>query len=200
MTCDADDRLSASGHRAACPPTCRCAAFASRASSHLRSTARATVGCYTTVPRRTASRPVRLQRRREVGRHRHFARCGVEFDVDIDRVAACDAGTFTHRRADADHEPSIHRRHAAPVRVAVDGDGDLRALPGAEARHHLVRHVDACRCLVALQDRRSEPHVPPSLGAGRFTRHDVASVRSVIAGMTFSPYRRSVPSLSSCCR
>ena len=97
-------------------------------------------------------------------------RFGIELDVDIDGVAAGDAGPFADLRAHAEHEPATHRRDAAPVRVAVDRDADLRSLAGSEARDDLVRDLDAGGTAVLL-DRGAELHT---------TSHHIGSPEKLI--------------------
>src|SRR5215211_4926880 len=48
----------------------------------------------------------------EVGRHRHFAGLGVEFEVDVHLVAGGDSRLLTHRCADRKHEAAAHRGDA----------------------------------------------------------------------------------------
>lgn len=68
---------------------------------------------------------IKLERFRQVGRHGHLARRGIELDVDVHLVAAGDTGAGAILRAHPDHEHPAHGHHSAAVGVTLD-----RALTG----------------------------------------------------------------------
>jgi hypothetical protein len=103
------------------------------------------------------------ERGREVGGHDDFARFGVELDVDVHRVAACDPGRLADLCAHAEHEPPAHRRDAAAIRVAIDRDANSGPL-APEARNDLGGNLDPCRGLPALLDARAESHALCGVG------------------------------------
>src|SRR5262249_45342100 len=104
----------------------------------------------------------------QVGWFGHHPRFGVELDLGLHPVAFGDAAGGTVGCADADDEPPAHGRDPAAPGVAVDRDGNLRALSGPKSGDDLSRDLDPGGVTSRL-DRRREPHAcSPSSVATRW--------------------------------
>src|SRR5438128_1342596 len=73
----------------------------------------------------------------EVGGHRHLARLGIQFDLDIHLIASLNTSQLAVLCADGEQELPPHRSHSASVGVTVDRDADWWPLARLEALNDL---------------------------------------------------------------
>ena len=79
----------------------------------------------------------------EVLRDLDLARGGVQLKRDLDLCAVLHAAGFPVDLGQWQQELAAHDRDVGAVGVAVEGDGDFRALALPEAFHHRRRDLDA---------------------------------------------------------
>jgi hypothetical protein len=110
---------------------------------------------------------VAVERPGQVGRFGHHPGFGVELDLRLHLVAFGDSAGRAVGCADADNEPPAHGGDPAAPGVAVDRDGNLRALAGPKSGDDLRRDLDPGG-IAGRFDRRREPHVcsPFSMATG----------------------------------
>src|SRR6266568_3717290 len=116
---------------------------------------------------------IAVKRLQEVGRHVHFTRLFVGFDLDLHLVTCADMGQDAVFCADGEHEYPAHRGHCAAIGMPVDRDVDWWSLARPEVSHDLCRNLDTCSGLAAQFDNSTKFH-PVLLSSDTFSLWSLA--------------------------